>query len=97
MTRKKKTPNTNRRKSLKAKTNNQENYIYEISENDVTFCVGPAGTGKTAVAVGLACDYLIDKKIEKIIVTRPVIESGKGLGFCREPSTKRYILTLFLC
>ena len=81
MTRKKKTPNTNRRKSLKAKTNNQENYIYEISENDVTFCVGPAGTGKTAVAVGLACDYLIDKKIEKIIVTRPVIESGKGLGF----------------
>ena len=48
MTRKKKTPNTNRRKSLKAKTNNQENYIYEISENDVTFCVGPAGTGKTA-------------------------------------------------
>jgi len=81
MTRKKKTPNTNRRKSLKAKTNNQEKYIYEIAENDVTFCVGPAGTGKTAVAVGLACEYLVDKKIEKIIVTRPVIESGKGLGF----------------
>jgi phosphate starvation-inducible protein PhoH and related proteins len=81
MTRKKKTTNTNRRKTLKAKTNNQEDYIYEMSKNDVTFCVGPAGTGKTAVAVGLACDYLIDKKIEKIIVTRPVIESGKGLGF----------------
>ena len=81
MTRKKKTTNTNRRKTLKAKTNNQEDYIYEMSKNDVTFCIGPAGTGKTAVAVGLACDHLIDKKIEKIIVTRPVIESGKGLGF----------------
>ena len=81
MTRKKKTTNTNRRKTLKAKTDNQEDYIYEMSQNDVTFCIGPAGTGKTAVSVGLACDYLLDKRVEKIIVTRPVIESGKGLGF----------------
>jgi len=72
---------TARRKSLKPKTKNQEEYIRVVTENDVTFCTGPAGTGKTAVAVGLACDYLLDKRVEKIIVTRPVIESGKGLGF----------------
>jgi phosphate starvation-inducible PhoH-like protein len=72
---------TKRRKALKPKTKNQEGYIKTISENDVTFCTGPAGTGKTAVAVGLACDYLLDKRVEKIIVTRPVIESGRGLGF----------------
>ena len=43
--------------------------------------IGDRQTGKTAVAVGLACDYLLDKRVEKIIVTRPVIESGRGLGF----------------
>ena len=72
---------TARRKALKAKTENQRVYINIIDNNDVTFCTGPAGTGKTAVAVGLACDYLLDKRVEKIVVTRPVIESGRGLGF----------------
>tara|TARA_R100000008_G_scaffold57615_1_gene35633 strand:+ start:284 stop:979 length:696 start_codon:yes stop_codon:yes gene_type:complete len=75
------TGHTKRRKALKPKTKNQEKYISLMSQNDVTFCTGPAGTGKTAVAVGLACDYLLDKRVEKIIVTRPVIESGRGLGF----------------
>lgn len=70
-----------RRKSLKAKTKNQEGYIRAIEDNDVTLCTGPAGTGKTAVSVGLACDYLLDGRVEKIVVTRPVIESGRGLGF----------------
>jgi phosphate starvation-inducible PhoH-like protein len=72
---------TKRRKALKPKTKNQEDYVRAISANEVCFCTGPAGTGKTAVAVGLACDYLLDKRVEKIIVTRPVIESGRGLGF----------------
>ena len=72
---------TKRRKSLKAKTKNQEVYIRAIEDNDVTLCTGPAGTGKTAVSVGLACDYLLDGRVEKIVVTRPVIESGRGLGF----------------
>ena len=72
---------TTRRKALKPKTENQKTYIDVITNNDVTLCTGPAGTGKTAVAVGLACDYLLDKRVEKIIVTRPVIESGRGLGF----------------
>tara|TARA_R110002167_G_scaffold231415_3_gene436648 strand:+ start:553 stop:1188 length:636 start_codon:yes stop_codon:yes gene_type:complete len=70
-----------RRKSLKAKTQNQQEYIREIEGNDVTLCTGPAGTGKTAVSVGLACDYLLDGRVDKIVVTRPVIEAGRGLGF----------------
>ena len=72
---------TKRRKALKAKTKNQEKYIRAVQSNDVTLCTGPAGTGKTAVSVGLACDYLLDGRVEKIVVTRPVIESGRGLGF----------------
>jgi len=72
---------TKRRKSLKAKTKNQEVYIRAIEGNDVTLCTGPAGTGKTAVSVGLACDYLLDGRVDKIVVTRPVIEAGRGLGF----------------
>ena len=70
-----------KRRDLKPKTPGQSEYIRYISENDITFCDGPAGTGKTAVSVGLACQYLLDKKVEKIVITRPVIESGKGLGF----------------
>ena len=62
MARRKSTNNgeTKRRKALKPKTKNQEAYINTIEKNDVTFCTGPAGTGKTAVAVGLACDYLLE-------------------------------------
>jgi len=70
-----------RRKQLKPKTKNQEEYIRAMVEADVVFCSGPAGSGKTSVAVGLACQYLIEEKIEKIIITRPVVESGRGLGY----------------
>ena len=69
------------RKRLRPKTKNQEEYIRGMSESAITFCCGPAGSGKTAVAVGLACEYLLEQKVEKIIVTRPVVESGRGLGF----------------
>tara|TARA_R100001163_G_scaffold12639_1_gene11829 strand:- start:49985 stop:50671 length:687 start_codon:yes stop_codon:yes gene_type:complete len=69
-----------RRKSLKAKTKNQQIYIDEMEDSDVTFCSGPAGSGKTSVAVGLACEYLMSEKLKKIIITRPVVESGRGLG-----------------
>lgn len=79
---KSKKPARPQRKKLKPKTKNQEEYIRSIAESDVTFCTGPAGSGKTAVAVGLACEYLLEKKVEKIILTRPVVESGsRGLGF----------------
>jgi phosphate starvation-inducible protein PhoH and related proteins len=69
------------RKKLKPKTKNQSNYIISMSENDVTFCSGPAGSGKTAVAVGLACEHILNLKVEKIVITRPVVESGRGIGF----------------
>lgn len=69
------------RKKLKAKTENQEHYIIDMAESDVTFCSGPAGSGKTAVAVGMACEYILEEKVEKIIITRPVVESGRGIGF----------------
>lgn len=69
------------RKTLKPKTRNQSDYIRSMSESDITFCVGPAGSGKTAVAVGLACEYLLAGTIEKILITRPVVESGRGLGY----------------
>ena len=73
--------NTRKRKPLKPKTDNQADYIRTMAEEDVTLCIGPAGTGKTAVAVGLASEHILDKKIDKIIVTRPVVESGRGLGY----------------
>jgi phosphate starvation-inducible protein PhoH and related proteins len=70
------------RKRLRAKTDNQKDYILDIAESDVTICTGPAGTGKTAVAVGLASEYILNKKVDKIVITRPVVEVGtRGLGF----------------
>lgn len=70
------------RKKLTPKTENQRDYILQMAESDVTICTGPAGTGKTAVAVALACEYMLDRKIEKIIITRPVVEVGtRGLGY----------------
>ena len=70
-----------KRKTLKPKTDKQADYIRTMVDADVTLCSGPAGTGKTAVAVGLACEYILEKKVDKIIITRPVVESGRGLGF----------------
>ncbi len=82
MARQAKKPKTTRqrRKILKPKTRNQETYMQSINKSDVTFCSGPAGSGKTSVSVGMACEYLIEKKVDKIIITRPVVESGRGLG-----------------
>lgn len=70
-----------RRKELIAKSENQADYIRCMAESDVTFCSGPAGSGKTAVAVGLACQHFLDSRVQKIIITRPVVEAGRGLGF----------------
>ena len=84
MARKKRNPKYNARparKKLKPKTQNQAEYIRSMVESDVTFCSGPAGTGKTAVAVGMACEYILENKVEKLVITRPVVESGRGPGF----------------
>lgn len=69
------------RNRLKPRTENQKNYIRTIADNTVTFCQGVAGSGKTHIAIGMALEYLIEDKIKKIVVTRPVVESGERLGY----------------
>lgn len=66
---------------LKPRTQNQHEYIRTIAENTITFCQGVAGSGKTHIAIGMAIEYLIEAKVEKIIITRPVVEAGERLGF----------------
>lgn len=69
------------RKQFKPKTKNQSEYVRTIIENEITFCHGIPGTGKTACAVGLAVDYLVNGKVEKIVITRPIIATAtKPLG-----------------
>lgn len=67
--------------TLQARTQNQSEYIRSIIENDIVFCVGPPGSGKTFIPSGIACSYLINKKINKIIITRPTVEVGHSIGF----------------
>lgn len=62
------------------KTENQKKYILSIIENDITFCTGVSGTGKTFVAAGLACQKLHEGEISKIVVTRPLVCTGKDIG-----------------
>jgi phosphate starvation-inducible PhoH-like protein len=67
-------------KPLEAKTYNQKEYIRNIIENDIIFCSGPAGSGKSFVAAGIAAEHLHRGEIEKVIVTRPLICTGKDIG-----------------
>ncbi|MCR5537063.1 MAG: PhoH family protein [Succinivibrio sp.] len=66
---------------IKARTRNQEEYIAKIMQHDVTFGIGPAGTGKTYLAVAAAVDALERLEIRRIILTRPAVEAGEKLGF----------------
>ena len=83
MARKKQTPKKppQRRRRLIAKTPNQKNVLKTIKENQVTLCAGPAGTGKTHLAVGSAVQLLLKNSVDKIVITRPVVEAGQGLGY----------------
>ncbi len=62
-------------------TKGQLQYIEAMLENDITFCIGPAGTGKTYLAVAVAVSMLKKKQIRKIILARPAVEAGEKLGF----------------
>lgn len=66
---------------IKPKTLGQKRYIDSIRKNLVTFGIGPAGTGKTYLAVALAAFYLKNREVERIILTRPAVEAGEKLGF----------------
>lgn len=68
-------------RSLFPKTIGQKRYIESINNNDIVFGTGPAGTGKTYLAIALACQAFRNKQFERIILTRPAVEAGESLGF----------------
>ncbi|MDJ0555610.1 MAG: PhoH family protein [Microcoleaceae cyanobacterium MO_207.B10] len=72
---------TRRGLEIRAKTFRQRKYVQAIRTQDMTFCVGPAGTGKTFLAAILAVKALLDNEYERLILTRPAVEAGEKLGF----------------
>ncbi|WP_414551352.1 PhoH family protein [Anabaena sp. CCY 0017] len=72
---------TRRGEEIRAKTFRQKEYIKDIRRRDLTFCIGPAGTGKTYLAVVVAVQALLNNQVEKLILTRPAVEAGEKLGF----------------
>jgi phosphate starvation-inducible protein PhoH and related proteins len=69
------------RKSVTPKSLNQKDYIQAIRERDLVFGIGPAGTGKTYLAMAMALSYYQNKQVGRIILTRPAVEAGERLGF----------------
>ena len=69
------------RKVIKPRTKNQRAYLENMNKYEINFGIGPAGTGKTYLAMAQAIDYLLNKKVEKIILIRPAVEAGEKLGF----------------
>jgi phosphate starvation-inducible PhoH-like protein len=69
------------KKVLAPKTVNQRRYIDAIENNDLTFGIGPAGTGKTYLAVAMAVSAFLNKRVSRIVLTRPAVEAGEHLGF----------------
>ena len=72
---------TSKGKAVKCKTHGQKNYIQKIRDNTVVIAIGPAGTGKTYLAVAMAVDAFRRKEVSRIILTRPAVEAGEKLGF----------------
>ena len=72
---------TNRGKQIKCKTLGQKKYIQTLKQHELVFGVGPAGTGKTYLAVAMAVVAFKNKEVERIILTRPAVEAGEKLGF----------------
>ncbi|MFP4299855.1 MAG: PhoH family protein [Spirulinaceae cyanobacterium] len=72
---------TRRGEIIRAKTLHQRQYIKAIQTHDITFCIGPAGTGKTFLAAVLAVQALLNDEYERLILTRPAVEAGEKLGF----------------
>ena len=70
-----------KRSDLKARTLNQATYLDNIASHDITFGIGPAGTGKTYLAVAMAVDALQRSTVQRIVLTRPAVEAGERLGY----------------
>ena len=89
---------THRGKQIRCKTLGQLQYVDTIRRHDLTFAVGPAGTGKTYLAMALAVVALKNKEVERIILTRPAVEAGEKLGFLPGDLTQKvdpYLRPLF--
>ena len=69
------------RKVIQAKTSGQAEYLQKIADNDIVVGIGPAGTGKTYLAVAAAVDALTKKRVRRIVLARPAVEAGENLGF----------------
>ena len=70
-----------KRQSVVPKTLNQKRYLEAIDAHPITFGIGPAGTGKTYLAMAMALRELLEGRVERIILTRPAVEAGEALGF----------------
>ena len=70
-----------RNRSISPKGINQKRYVDAMRRNDIVFGIGPAGTGKTYLAMAMALAHLFEKKVKRIIITRPAVEAGEKLGF----------------
>ena len=75
------TPRTSGKRQVMPKSVNQRRYLEAIEQKDIVFGIGPAGTGKTYLAMAQAVSYLLAKKISRIILARPAVEAGEKLGF----------------
>ncbi|MFN0085630.1 MAG: PhoH family protein [Blastocatellia bacterium] len=73
--------NPSGRKQVTARGPNQKRYLEAIDEHDIVFGIGPAGTGKTYLAVAMAVQYLMSKRVNRIVLARPAVEAGEKLGF----------------
>jgi len=73
--------NPSGRKQVTAKGPNQRRYLEAIEDNDIVFGIGPAGTGKTFLAVAMGVQFLLAKRVNRIVLARPAVEAGEKLGF----------------
>jgi phosphate starvation-inducible PhoH-like protein len=86
------------RRKVFPRSPNQEHYIKEIAEKDIVFAIGPAGTGKTYLAVAMALRFLLEGRVERLIFTRPAVEAGESLGFLPGTYTEKifpYLVPLY--
>ncbi len=72
---------TPRGKPVRPKTAGQVEYVQAVADNDVVFCIGPAGTGKTYLAMAMAVSAMKEGRVSRIVLTRPIVEAGEELGF----------------
>ena len=88
---------SNRGRTIRPKTLNQKRYVDSIDKHTITFGIGPAGTGKTYLAMAKAVQALQSKQVNRIILTRPAVESGERLGYLPARSARRSTPTCGRC